>query len=89
MIVMLHSASVWVHTVKVVGMASFVSAQLKGSDCIGPETGTKRTHQCMVVQLQLLRGIRKKDKPQGKVRALKFLFVTSRYHEFDINRQDQ
>lgn len=74
---------------KVVGIASFVSAQLKGSDCVGPEPGTKRTHQCMVVQSWLLCGIRKKDKPQGKVRALKFLFVTSRYHEFDINRQDQ
>lgn len=74
---------------KGVGIASFVSAQPKGSDCIRPEPGTKRTHQCMVVQLRLLRGIRKKDKPQGKVRALKFLFVTSRYHEFNINRQDQ
>lgn len=74
---------------KVVGIASFVSAQLKGSDHVGPEPRTKRTHQCMVVQSRLLRGIRKKDKPQGKVRALKFLFVTSRYHEFDINRQDQ
>lgn len=75
---------------KVVGIVSFVTAQPKGSDCIGPEPGTKTTpHQCTVVQSWLLRGIRKKDKPQGKVRALKFLFVTSRYHEFDINRQDQ
>jgi len=46
-------------------------------------------HQCMAVQSRLLRVITEKDKPQDKVRAQKFLFVTSRYHEFDINRQDQ
>lgn len=55
-----------------------------------PEPGTKRApHQRMVVQSRLPRVNSKKDKPQDKVRALKFLFVTSRYHEFDINRQDQ
>lgn len=56
----------------------------------GPEPGTERApHQCMVVRSRLLCVNTEKDKPQDKVRALKFLFVTSRYHEFDINRQDQ
>lgn len=54
----------------------------------GPEAGmTRAPRQCEVSHG--FHVITKKDKPQDKVRALKFLFVTSGYHEFDINRQDQ
>lgn len=56
----------------------------------GTEPGTRGApHQRLLVWPQLLWVNMEKDKPQDKVRALKFLFVTSRYHEFDINRQDQ
>lgn len=86
-----HSSSVWAHTVKVVRMVSFVFAQLKGSDCVGARARNKKgsspVHGGAVAASAC--DHKKKDKPQDKVRALKFLFVTSRYHKFDINRQDQ
>lgn len=86
-----HTAPLCAHTQgKWLELFPLYSWSWKAVIALGPEPGMRRApHQCTLVWPQLLWVNMAKDKPQDKVRALKFLFVTSRYHEFDINRQDQ
>lgn len=87
------SASAWAYTVKEAGIVSSVFLQLKGSQwlCWGQSqeqeglfTSTRWYGYSFCVWVSM-----KKDKPQDKWKHWNFYLFTSRYHEFDINRQDQ